>query len=191
MQDAPHFFGYGSLVNRATHAYPSAHRARVQGWRRVWRHARLRPVAFLSVEPAPGVEIEGLIAAVPGGDWAALDAREAAYRRERVTTGIRHEAPHRPEVALYRLPDGGHAAPSAAHPILLSYVDVVVQGYLREFGQAGAERFFETTAGWEAPILDDRAAPRYPRHQGLGADERAFVDAMLRGLSARILPATA
>jgi hypothetical protein len=187
MQDAPHFFGYGSLVNRATHAYPSAHRARARGWRRVWRHARLRPVAFLSVEPAPGAEIEGLIAAVPGGDWAALDAREAAYRRHAVTREVAHEAPHRPEIALYRLPDQGHAAPCEAHPILLSYIDVVVQGYLREFGRAGAERFFETTAGWDAPVLDDRAAPRYPRHQRLDAGERDFVDAMLRALSAPVM----
>ena len=120
----------------------------------------------------------------------ACSRGSTAGRREAVTAGILHEAPHSPEIALYRLPDGGHAAPSEAHPILLSYVDVVVQGYLREFGTAGAERFFETTAGWEAPILDDRAAPRYPRHQELKPDERAFVDAMLRGLSVQILHGT-
>lgn len=182
MTHHPHFFGYGSLVNRATHDYAAAHPARITGWRRVWRHATVRPAAFLSVEPAPGVEIEGLIAAVPGGDWAALDAREAAYRRHAVTEHVRHAAPGTPEVAIYRLPDAGHAAPSARHPILLSYIDVVVQGFIAEYGVAGAERFAETTAGWEAPVLDDRAAPRYPRARRLTTVERAVVDGLLSAL---------
>ena len=46
------FFGYGSLVNRATHDFPEAHPARVTGWRRAWRHTDLRPVAYLTAEPA-------------------------------------------------------------------------------------------------------------------------------------------
>ena len=186
----PHFFGYGSLVNRATHAYAAAHPARATGWRRVWRRAPGRPAAFLSVEPAPGVEIDGLIAAVPHGDWAALDAREAAYARVPVTGQVCHAAPGRPEVAIYRIADPDHAAPCDAHPILLSYVDVVVQGFLAEFGRAGAERFAETTAGWDAPVLDDRAAPRYPRAQRLDARERAVVDGLLADLPVTLLPAT-
>jgi hypothetical protein len=72
-------------------------------------------------------------------------------------------------------------------PILMSYLDVVVQGYLREFGQAGAEDFFATTDGWDIPVLDDRAAPRYPRHQALTGDERALVDALLREVGGRVL----
>ncbi|MEO1425117.1 MAG: gamma-glutamylcyclotransferase family protein, partial [Pseudomonadota bacterium] len=67
MQD-PYFFGYGSLVNRATHAHDDAHPATLRGWRRMWRHTALRPVAFLTVVPAPGSRIDGLIAAVPGAD---------------------------------------------------------------------------------------------------------------------------
>jgi hypothetical protein len=184
----PHFFGYGSLVNRATHDYAAAHRARVSGWRRVWRRASTRPAAFLSVEPAPGVEIDGLIAAVPGGDWAALDAREAAYSRHAVTADVRHAAPGTPEVALYRLRPEGHDAPSLRHPILLSYIDVVVQGFLAEYGVKGAERFAETTAGWEAPVLDDRAAPVYPRARQLIPRERAVVDGLLAHLPVTRVP---
>jgi hypothetical protein len=37
------------------------------------------------------------------------------------------------------------------------------------------------------PILNDRAAPRYPRHQRLSAAETAQVDAMLRAVGARII----
>lgn len=65
MKDA-FFFGYGSLVNRATHDYGQARPASLPGWRRAWRHTALRPVAFLTAEPDPASTIEGLIAAVPG-----------------------------------------------------------------------------------------------------------------------------
>ena len=66
------FFGYGSLVNRATHSYPQAQRARLHNWRRVWVRTAMREVVFLSIHPAPDHEIDGLIAAVPtptGQHW--------------------------------------------------------------------------------------------------------------------------
>jgi len=175
MQDA-YFFGYGSLVNRATHVFEGAQAARLTGWRRIWRHTDLRPVAYLTVVPDEAAEIDGLIAPVPGAGWPALDAREAAYIRAAAAHQVRHALPHAPEIAVYTIPDGHHGAPTRAHPILLSYIDVVVQGYLREFGEAGVARFFETTQGWDAPVLDDRTAPRYPRHRGLSGAERALTD---------------
>ena len=107
--------------------------------------------------------------------WALLDRREAAYRRhalahDRIATAPRWA--HR--IEIYAV-DEDHALPANAHPILLSYLDTVVQGFLREFGEAGVARFFATTAGW-APIVDDRAAPHYPRHQRTSAAERRLVD---------------
>lgn len=172
----PRFFGYGSLVNLATHDYPDPALATLTGWRRVWRHTAARPVAFLSVEPCTETEIAGVIARVPGADWAALDEREAAYDRQdvshQVTGGVAGAS-----VAVYQVSTA--AAPTREHPILLSYIDVVVQGYLHHWGEDGALAFFETTSGWNAPILNDRAAPRYPRHQALSAAERGTVDRLL------------
>lgn len=179
-----HFFGYGSLVNRATHGYGQAEPARLNGWRRVWVHTAVRPLAFLSVERDAGAVIEGLIAHVPGGDWAALDAREHGYSRhvaQAVGVGGARD------IQVYAVPVGQGGAPVAAHPILLSYIDVVVQGFLREFGAQGAEGFFATTRGWDAPILNDRAAPQYPRAQVLTQVEREVVDAGLVGVGARVL----
>jgi len=72
------------------------------------------------------------------------------------------------------------------HPILLSYVDAVLQGYLREFGEAGAERFCATTEGWNTPVRNDRSNPVYPRAQKLSAAEQAFVDDMLLTLRAKV-----
>ena len=69
---------------------------------------------------------------------------------------------------------------------MLSYLDVVVQGYLRTFGPDGADRFFATTDGWDTPILNDRKAPRYSRHQQLSPDETDFVNDRLQRLSATI-----
>lgn len=180
----PFFFGYGSLVNRSTHDYAEAYHARVTGWARKWMHTRLRDVAYLTAVPAEGVEIEGLIAAVPSGDWAALDEREFGYDRHPVAQGLAHAATRPVAAHIYAVPGHRAAAPGQAHPILLSYLDVVLQGYLREFGEAGALRFVDTTSGWDAPILDDRDDPRYPRHRRLTLSERGFVDDALRALGA-------
>ena len=178
VMQTPFVFGYGSLVNRRTHPHGEAQPARVRGWRRAWRHTALRPVAFLTAVPAEGVEIEGLVAGVPGADWQALDLREAAYDRV-VAADVAHALGGRPTVSLYTIPEGRHGAPDGAHPVLLSYLDVVVQGYLAEFGEEGVARLFATTDGWDAPVADDRADPIYPRHQVLTRAERALVDRWL------------
>ena len=150
-------------MNRETHDFTAAHQARLRGWRRIWRHTTLRPVAYLTVVPDPEAEIDGLIAEVPHRDWNALDRREGAYDRVSAGHQVVHPLHHSPEIAVYSIPEGKHGAPSTAHPALLSYIDTVVQGYLREFGEDGARRFFDTTHGWDAPVLNDRAAPVYPR----------------------------
>lgn len=181
-----YFFGYGSLVNTRTHTYPDARRARLVGWRRVWRGTPLAPQAFLSVEPADA-EIDGLVAAVPDADWAALDAREHGYDRQGVGDGIAHDLPGDTAVQVYAVPDRHHL-PEDRSPILLSYLDVVVQGFLHQFGQDGAAHFFSTTAGWTRPVIDDRAAPVYPRHQSLTVAERAVVDRHLAARPVTILP---
>ncbi|MDR9483305.1 MAG: gamma-glutamylcyclotransferase family protein [Salibaculum sp.] len=184
----PAFFGYGSLVNLATHDYADPFPAKLRGWRRVWKHSSRRPVAFLSVEPAKGAEILGMLAHVPGGDWSALDRREQAYLRRDVTDRVIHDRPRR-QTAVYEAARGHIGPPSTEHPILLSYLDVVVQGYLNLQGRDGAAHFFATTAGLDGPIVDDRAAPLYPRHQTLSRAERRLVDTALADIGARFIPA--
>ncbi len=174
-------------MNRNTHEFEGAQTATLKGWRRIWRHTNLRKLAYLTVIPDEQGIIDGLIAPVPGDDWAALDLREAAYDRLPAAHLISHDLDHQPEIAVYAIPDGRHVAPSAEHPVLLSYIDVVTQGYLREFGEEGAARFFITTGGWDMPVLDDRAAPVYPRHQSLSHAETAFVDDQLSALSVAIM----
>jgi hypothetical protein len=179
------FFGYGSLVNVGTHAHAPAFPARIAGWRRVWRHLPERPFATLSVEPFEAGQISGLIAGVNAGDWAALDEREAAYGRHDVTHAVTHNGTGAREIAMYVVP--ADTAPlMRTLPILLSYLDVVVQGYHQVFGGEGVADFLRTTAGWEAGYVDDRAEPIYPRHQVLTAEERRLSDQLIAGLTAHV-----
>ena len=181
----PYFFGYGSLVNTDTHVYDDTHRATLQGWRRTWVRTDGRDTVFLSVRRDPAIQIEGLIAAVPNADWAALDLRETGYQRLASGDAVLHPLAPAPHVEHYAVPEDTIRR-TGDHVILLSYLDVVVQGFRREFGEEGVQRFFDTTDGWETPILNDRAAPRYPRHQRLDAAETALVDHHLRRLSALV-----
>lgn len=179
----PYFFGYGSLVNVNTHSYGDTHPATLTGWQRAWVSTDVRDVVFLTACPMVGGMIDGLIAAVPEGDWAALDAREAGYARLASGDAVTHPA-RAAQVQHYAVPEQNWRPAGADHFILLSYLDVVVQGYLRVFGQDGVARFFDSTQGWETPILDDRNTPRYPRHKTLSRAETALVNDHLAALSA-------
>ncbi len=178
-----------SSTGRPT-ATTTVHPARLRGWRRAWRHTDLRPLAYLTAVPHEGAEIDGAIASVAEADWPALDAREHAYDRVAVPEVARDlEAGATPVPAvLYAIPEGRHGRPSTAHPVLLSYLDVVVQGFFRMFGADGVARFFATTDGWEAPIADDRARPLYPRAQLLQPSERALVDRHLAERNCVLVP---
>ncbi|WP_380053796.1 gamma-glutamylcyclotransferase family protein [Falsihalocynthiibacter sp. SS001] len=174
----PFFFGYGSLVNQATHSYKNAHTAQITGWRRAWRFTPHHPVSLLTAVPCSDSKIEGLIAEVPNADWQALDARESGYGRH-LTTAVEHKLDYKPEIALYAVPKPDEFQSPNNPGILLSYLDVVVQGYLIEFGEDGVDRFFHTTDGWDTPIIDDRASPQYPRAQELTNAQTALVDSYI------------
>ncbi len=175
-----HVFGYGSLVNSATHALGPLALARLDGWQRVWVHLPGRDFATLSVELCAGAVIDGLSCAVDPAAWPALDQREAAYARITVQATLANSIPHAAALYVARRADGQE--PTV--PILLSYLDAVVQGFHRRYGAAGVARFFASTAGWQAGVCDDRAAPLYPRAQPLSAPEREAVDAALRSVAA-------
>jgi hypothetical protein len=179
MNDA-FFFGYGSLVNRHTHTYPDAERVTIRGWRREWRMARDLGRTFLSVVPDSMAQIDGLVARVPGNDWAALDIRETGYRRHGLSADAFASGLPRP-AQIYAIGDDNALPASAESPITLSYLDVVIEGFALEFGTDGVARFFATTTGW-APVVDDRARPRYPRARPVDGDLRHLVDSYIAEL---------
>ena len=144
----PFFFGYGSLVNTRTHDYPETHPATLTGWRRSWRHTKRRPFAYLSVIPDQTNAISGLIARVPDNDWGALDEREVGYARQNlVPDAVVHKRDKPAHVQIYQTHAEGDLTGRAQFPILLSYIDVVVQGFRDVFGEDGVASFFSSTGG--------------------------------------------
>lgn len=180
------FFGYGSLVNRKTHAYRNTQPAIVTGWRRHWVPSNRRDVAFLSVEPAADSQIMGLLADVQPLGWPALDLRETGYRRAKLTAA---EIDQRgaESIQMYSADPDFIAPRGPEKHALLSYIDCVIQGFMAEFGEAGVANFFATTTGWEVKIRDDRSAPIYPRAVQASPEETRLVDRYLAQLAVEIV----
>ena len=188
-----HYFGYGSLVNAATRPQSLAViPARLHGYRRAWRVSTRRTLltgaCSLTIRPSePGSIVHGVLASESRASLATLDLRERHY--DRLTVGPEGFAPvaahpHPGEAYVYRVKTAHDRFGSRRFPVLLSYVDCVIQGYLKVFGEGGVADFMATTDGWHVPILDDRDAPLYPRAQTLTPSERALVDDALASAGA-------
>jgi cation transport regulator ChaC len=189
------YFGYGSLVNRATHRTGILHAvpARLKGWRRVWRPRPDMPgfpAALLSIRPDPDAVCDGLVVFDRAENLAAVDAREARYRRIALAPGALDCAAALPDGVDVHVYVAQEDVPPHPEPprILRSYLDAVLQGFLAEHGEAGARRFLAETEGFDTPIHDDRAAPIYPRAVRLAAAEAALVDALLAQAALRPRP---
>jgi hypothetical protein len=178
-------FAYGSLVNPlARPAGLQAFVAELPGWRREWMHRVETPygkICSLTAMPNKRASIRGVLLVGGRAEPFDLDEREIGY--ERVTVSIRvfdssFKSPT--ECFLYTgsQPFRGPATPE--YPIWRSYLDCVVAGYLRLGGIEGIEEFITSTSGWEAPILDDRPSPKYPRAVNLIDSDKDVIDNALR-----------
>ena len=172
------FFGFGSLVNdhtlpAGTHWTP----ATLHGWRRSWRHAIAvdPPWCALDVLPHAGTAIDGLLIRETATLAPLLAAREQGYT----------PTPLPLSNVSVELPDGDSAwiwvsqSPATDQQLgclAQSYVDCVLAGFARHFGEDGVDRFIASTDGWHRPLIADRGSPRYPRAVALDAPERALVD---------------
>jgi len=169
-RDWIYYFGYGSLVNRDTRPPDEQSiRARLSGWGRVWGHrvqgeGQHSGSCSLTVAKSTGF-IDGVVVGMPAADLPVLDQRERGYARLSLPLkefdldgSIDAEF-----ISVYQsLPvNRGYATESS--PILLSYVDCVLAGYEKQFGNAGLTAFMQSTDGWHGKIENDRHSPRYPR----------------------------
>ena len=187
--DTVQYFGYGSLVNRDTRPPDEPFKkASVAGWRRAWAHRVTNSSAasvpgwskpnhmpkgytVLTVEPAQTIQIDGVLVSIAVADLPALDAREGGYSRHSVTSTKSTDP-----VAIY-VSNSAHSDRACNdYPLLQSYVDCVLAGFLKVFGWDGVERFIDTTQGWSAPMLPDRTAPLYPRAVTLSEELLASFD---------------
>lgn len=189
-----YYFGYGSLVNRETRpADELASPARLKGWRRVWehriQHADLqRRSTSMSIEPMPvdpavsSRGIDGVVVRLEKDLLPVLDQRESGYERLVLPADV-FELPAElktDRVIVYRsLPQNRNLADDA-HPVLQSYVDCIMAGYQRMFGDNGLQDLISSTRGWERPVLNDRRFPRYPRSVIVDQQSLNHFDASIR-----------
>lgn len=180
-------FGYGSLVNRHTLPADSVSvRVRVSGWRRAWRlsaDTERGRRCTLTVIPDADCAILGTVVAQPATRADALRQREAFYAKADVPAAaiewIDDRPPGWPDPFIHVGEPAFARAGDHDYPILLSYVETVLAGFLNTFGDDGPGHFIETTADWHVPVLNDRSNPIYPRAIALTAQERGLVDRLL------------
>ena len=177
-------FGYGSLINtpsrnstagKATVAIPVRVSAEF-GYVRAWVARSSSGFTALGLrKPAAGETAEtinGVLYPVEGSDMTPFDAREKGYVRLEVPLAMVQQVSWQPvpqdvKVWVYvpvgegGKPGEGLAPPSAAFPLLESYIDVVIDGAL-EFGPEYAREFVETTRDWSEFWLNDRELARRP-----------------------------
>jgi cation transport protein ChaC len=183
-------FGYGSLVNRRTRrAHLVAGPARASGWRRSWSHCvetENGKVCALTIVPNAEAEVAGVVVLEHRDHLPALDAREIGYQRVPISV-VADEPPILPapghqESFSYTSTSAAYRRGSREFPIWRSYLECVLSGFLDLGGDVAARNFIVSTDGWDAPILDDRSAPKYMRAVQLSEDIRREVDALIRSL---------
>ncbi len=183
------YFGYGSLVNRATHRTDivDAAPAHLVGWRRRWMpraNNAVYDVAILSVTKDRASKTDGLLVIDHAHNLPAIDEREGDYIRTTITTNdIAHEANLPPDcpIYVYEIPEEPGLS-FGSQRILRSYLDAVLQGFLAEHGEAAVRRFVEETEAFEIGLLDDRDDPMYRRNVSLSGNEQALIDDVLSHL---------
>ncbi|GAB4515949.1 MAG: gamma-glutamylcyclotransferase [Roseibium sp.] len=185
------YFGYGSLVNIDTIA-PDVEvtPGTLTGWRREWKVCGEgedgQGRCALSVREAPGSEIRGVMAREPHTRLKDLQDREKRYVKVgAVGDAFRCDARRQPgpgDLFLFRAAPLHYRWGSDTHPILQSYLDCVLAGFFRTWGEAGIDHFLETTDGWHVPVLKDRQRPHYPRRVDLAPELADLIDSKLKSL---------
>lgn len=199
--DSITYFGYGSLVNRATR--PSgeiAQPARLYGWERVWGHRVLsaqqpadeppRSCCSLSVRKLCDATldrgknatfIDGVVVTIPISEVPALDRREAGYDRLSLP-GSDFDLPAdcaSGEIQVYVSKPTHQGKATEEFPILQSYIDCVLAGYCEMFEVSGMQHFVQSTAGWDGVIENERSHPKYPRAVNVPEEQLAAFDQII------------
>jgi len=154
------------------------------GWVRQWMHCIETPqgkICALTAAPDARVEIAGLVLLQSAHGLAELDQRESGYFRVRVPVHLETPDPAVAEIDCFTYISNSahykHGSPE--FPIWRSYLDCVLAGYFELGGREAMESFVASTQGWDAPILDDRRTPRYPRAVALTSGLERGIDRTL------------
>ncbi|MEP9377597.1 gamma-glutamylcyclotransferase family protein [Aquabacter sp. CN5-332] len=190
-------FGYGSLINTPSRegtgrpgiptlpARLSPDFGHVRSWcarsRSGFTALGLRPRAA----GEEGGSINGVVFPVDAGLLPRFDRREGNYNRvpvsaEHIETVSWQRLPERGTIWVYvpkslSDPSATPLLPDAEHPIVQSYVDLVLQGAL-EYGGTFASELIATTADWGRYWLNDR---EYARRPWMAIKEAGRIDELL------------
>lgn len=188
------YFGYGSLVNRATHRTDivSYSKVTLKGWRREWLarpNNSFGKVVLLSVKRCETSEIDGLVVLDHARNQASLDERESNYDRHIVADNSITEhnstidelitSRAKTKTSIYVATSFPQPEEYGQYRILRSYLDAVMQGYLNKFGEEGVARFVNSTDNFEVGIDEDRNDPRYPRAVTITQKERSLFESLV------------
>jgi len=178
-------FAYGSLLNKNTWSFNAElELVSLKGWVRQWRQIvqlDKSKICALTIYPSSNSIIEGILLKVDDAAELLLGGREIGYEKtiiagmditvQNTKIQLTDETP-----ITYVGSKATTCWASEEAPILLSYIDVVAKGYFDLFGREGAAHFFNSTQGWNLPILDDRDDPIYPRAMKYDKKFLDFVD---------------
>jgi ChaC-like protein len=183
MPQGAYVFGYGSLIEKEsrTRTNPEAadaRPARITGYQRGWFHQFAKNVGstctYLGAIEKNGARVNGVIYHV--NDFEKTKQRETGYTATAVPAGkiemLDGAGPWDPAKTVYVfISDPADISktgePTAAIPMVQSYVDICVNGCLEVEAQypsaAGfAQEFIRTASGWNANWVNDRIYPRRP-----------------------------
>ena len=140
-------------------------------------------LALLSVHRDRTSTIGGMLVIDRLENLPALDERERLYERVTIDrndilagdTGGTLEMIRAQNLFIYV----GQITAVGQPPLLQSYLDTVMAGFLEAHGESGVEAFINSTTGFGREIICDRSAPIYPRAVALQADIADRFDAML------------
>lgn len=167
-----YIFGYGSLVNAESRAASlngtrSVVAARVSaefGYKRAWNYHGPGFTALGLAKTNNPMSINGVIYSVNDEGMSIWDMREKNYYRielpwQFVESVDWMQLPKDGQLWIYVPKKNNSASPT--HPIIQSYVDICVTGFL-DYGEKFAIEFLETTDNWSIYWLNDRLVARRP-----------------------------
>lgn len=192
----PLMLGYGSLMSRDSRQTYSGifHEGilvNVSGYCRGWiTRSIAEQQTYVGAVAEHGASLNAQL--IPVNLDPALADREKDYRFEKVParqitsafSGSLHEAlvnwlQQRPVYICRTL---GSETAEASYPIHQSYVDTCMAGCMEAGGVEAAERFVQQTAHWNAHLINDRAAPKYPRSAKISHTVQQSIDKILRAV---------
>jgi hypothetical protein len=177
-----HFiFGYGSLINSISRSVTgetgSAQAVKISGFTRHWsRISEDFGMSSVVVVPDTQGACNGVIVEVNPAEFESFDLRERGYQRVLVSLeqiefydshtdlNANDMSVDKCAIKIWLYQTDKVVVPCENHPVVFSYLDVILSGCL-EYSEQFCNDFISLTKGWHYAMLNDRQTPRYPRVQ--------------------------